>query len=87
MLCCFGPYLPFSSPMRPEQKAKAFQKAHELSKKTGVARAVKAVGVSRYGYYKWLDRNNLKHISRSKRFKNDQGKEEDDQEETDNLRV
>ena len=67
--------------MRPERKAKAFKKVHELSKTVGVQRAVKAVGgVSRYGYYKWLERNNLRPISRFHR--------EHDQEENegDNMR-
>ena len=66
--------------MRPERKAKAFQRVHELSKTVGVAKAVKAVGVSRYGYYKWLDRNSLTPISRFKRLADDQ------EEDTDNLR-
>lgn len=70
--------------MRPEKKAKAFQKAHELSKTTGVSRAVKAVGVSRYGYYKWLERNELTPVSRFKRAHADQ---EEKKEGTDNMCV
>jgi hypothetical protein len=59
--------------MRPEKKAKQFQRVHELSKTVGVQRAVKAVGnVSRYGYYKWLARHDLKPISRFNRADNDQ---------------
>lgn len=67
--------------MRPERKAKQFKKVHELSKTVGVARAVKAVGVSRYGYYKWLERKKLKPISRFKREMYDQDKG------TDNMRI
>ena len=72
--------------MRPEKKAKAFKKAHELSKTTGVSRAVKAVGVSRYGYYKWLDRNSLTPVSRFKRSHH-ADQEEERKEGTNNMRV
>jgi len=69
--------------MRPEKKAKAFKKVHELSKNVGISRAVKAVGgVSRYGYYKWLTRHGLKPISRFN-LQHDQ----EDQEETNSLRI
>jgi ACT domain-containing protein len=71
--------------VRPEKKAKAFKKAHELSKTTGVSRAVKAVGVSRYGYYKWLERNSLTPVSRFKRAHANQ--EEEKKEGTDNMCV
>ena len=67
--------------MRPEQKAKAFKKAHELSKTVGVQRAVKAVKVSRYGYYKWLERHGLKPISRFNR------QHDQEEEGTDSLRI
>jgi hypothetical protein len=70
--------------VRPEKKAKAFQKAHELSKTTGVSRAVKALGVSRYGYYKWLERNELTPVSRFKRAHVDQ---EEKKKGTNNMRV
>ena len=66
--------------MRPEKKSKQFKKVHELSKTVGISRAVKAVGgVSRYGYYKWLARHDLKPISRFNLS--------NDQEETDHMRV
>ena len=65
---------------RVERKAKQFKRVHELSKTVGVQRAVKAVGVSRYGYYKWLDRNDLEPISRFQRINNDE-------QGTDNMRL
>ena len=64
--------------IKPERKAKAFIKAHELSKTVGISRAVKASGVSRYGYYKWLDRRKLKPISRFSKKLNDKEDQEED---------
>jgi ACT domain-containing protein len=69
--------------MKPERKAKAFKKAHELSKKFGISRATKAVGVSRYGYYKWLERNELSPISRFQKNTDDKSEKEG----PDNMRV
>jgi len=70
--------------MKPERKAKAFKRAHELSKSVGIVRAVKAAGVSRYGYYKWLDRHGLKSVTR---FSPTLITNEEEEEGTDSCRI